>query len=176
MDIGKMKTAAAKLKGTHDFRNFCKMNVMATTNFVRHIMDVKIGRVEEINFNPFIIDYGKVNELESYADQEKKAQLLENLKKEHFEKYLEEEISNPFDQYYIRIKSNAFLWHQIRCIVTILFQIGSGLDEERVMDDLLNIEKYKSRPGYHYADPRFLTLTDCVYDPEPFGGKRYVLG
>ena len=111
MDIEKMKTAAAKLKGTHDFRNFCKMNVMATTNFVRHVMDVKIGKVEEIEFNPFIPDYGKVNELEGYPDAPNRDQLLENLKTKHFEKYLEPEIANPFDQFYIRIKSNAFLWH-----------------------------------------------------------------
>lgn len=81
---------------------------------------------------------------------------------------------NPFDQYYIRIKSNAFLWHQIRCIVTILFQIGKGVDDESIIDDLLDIEKFKSRPGYPYADPRYLTLTDCVYDPDPFG-ERYIL-
>ena len=43
------------------------------------------------------------------------------------------------------------------------------------MDDLLNIEKMPTRPGYPYADPRYLTLTDCVYDPEPFEGQRYLL-
>lgn len=176
MDIEKMRTAAAKLKGSHDFRNFCKLNVINTTNFVRYIMDVKIGKVEEIEFNPFIVDYGKVNELQQKPDFKNGEEKIEDLKKEHFEQFMEPEVANPFDQFYIRIKSNAFLWHQIRCIVTMLFQIGKGLDEESVMDDLLDIEKTKSRPGYHYADPRFLTLTDCVYDPEPFGGERYVLG
>ena len=64
MDIEKMRRAAEKLKGSHDFRNFCKQNVMATTNFVRHIMEVTIAPVQEIKFDPFIRDYGKINELE----------------------------------------------------------------------------------------------------------------
>ena len=66
MDISKMKSAASKFKGSHDFRNFCKLNVLSTTNFTRHIMDINIGKVEEIEFNPFIPDYGKVNELERH--------------------------------------------------------------------------------------------------------------
>jgi hypothetical protein len=68
MDIEKMRRAAEKLKGSHDFRNFCKQNVMATTNFVRHIMEVTIAPVEEIAFNPFIKDYGKLNELGLYPN------------------------------------------------------------------------------------------------------------
>lgn len=176
MDIEKMRVAAEKLKGSHDFRNFCKINVMATTNFVRYIMDVKIGKVEEIQFDPFIMDYGKVNEVNDHPEFKHGPEKIEELKERHLREFAEPEVKNPFDQFYIRIKSNAFLWHQIRCIVTILFQIGKGLDEEKVMDDLLNIEKMPSRPGYHYADPRYLTLTDCVYDPEPFDGDRYVLG
>ena len=66
------------------------------------------------------------------------------------------------------------MWHQIRCIVTILFQIGRGVDDEGIVEDLLDIDKFKSRPGYPYADPRYLTLTDCVYDPDPFG-TRFIL-
>jgi hypothetical protein len=42
--------------------------VIASTNFVRHIMEISIEKVEEINFNPFMIDYGKINELKMYPD------------------------------------------------------------------------------------------------------------
>jgi tRNA pseudouridine38/39 synthase len=60
-------------------------------------------------------------------------------------------------------------------MVTVLFNIGNGTDSVDIVSDLLDVEKMKARPGYPYADPRYLTLSDCVYDPEPFSGKRYVL-
>ncbi len=41
MDVGNMREAAKHLIGTHDFRNFCKMDLDQTTNFVRTIVDVQ---------------------------------------------------------------------------------------------------------------------------------------
>ncbi len=40
-----MKIAASKLVGRHDFRNFCKMDVVAVQNFERTIHSIDISLV-----------------------------------------------------------------------------------------------------------------------------------
>jgi tRNA pseudouridine38/39 synthase len=37
---------------------------------------------------------------------------------------------------YFLIQGNAFLWHQIRCMVAMLFYIGKGLEEPTIVDEL----------------------------------------
>lgn len=34
----------------------------------------------------------------------------------------------------MKIKGSAFLWHQIRCMVAVLFLIGQGLESSNVRD------------------------------------------
>ena len=98
MDIDKMKRAAQKLKGSHDFRNFCKKNVLATTSFVRYIMEVDISRVQEIHFDPFVQDYNRVDELELYPSFAKKSEKIEEIQEEYTSQFgIEEDIPNPFD-------------------------------------------------------------------------------
>ena len=46
-----MKKACQLLKGTHDFRNFCKMDVVNVNNFVREIIDIDIARMTDIEQN-----------------------------------------------------------------------------------------------------------------------------
>ena len=45
LDIGRMRAGAAHLVGEHDFRNFCKMDVVTTSNFVRNILSFEIEPV-----------------------------------------------------------------------------------------------------------------------------------
>lgn len=43
LSIANMKKAASYIEGTHDFRNFCKMDVKnGVTEFIRHIQSVQI--------------------------------------------------------------------------------------------------------------------------------------
>ena len=66
--------------------------------------------------------------------------------------------------YYFRIRATAFLWHQVRCIVGALFQVGQGLDEPEVFKQLLDIEANPKRPAYVLAEPEPLMLYRCEYD------------
>lgn len=43
--------------------------------------------------------------------------------------------------YVISIKGKAFLWHQIRCIMHVLFLIGQSKEEPDVVKELLNVDK-----------------------------------
>lgn len=41
----------------------------------------------------------------------------------------------------ITLVGQAFLWHQVRSIVAVLFLVGQGKEEPTIMVDLLDVEK-----------------------------------
>lgn len=67
------------------------------------------------------------------------------------------------DFYVFDLKGTAFLWHQVRCMVAVLFLAGQKLEAPSVVDDLLNIDKYPSKPVYEMANDIPLVLYDCVF-------------
>lgn len=71
--------------------------------------------------------------------------------------------------YRLEIMGQAFLWHQIRCIVSVLFMIGKGLEEPEVVQELLDVQKHPGKPAYPLADERPLVLHDCAYPNLHFG-------
>ena len=71
------------------------------------------------------------------------------------------ELSN--DICYFQIVGQAFLWHQIRCIASILFFVGRGLESPSVISDLLNVERHPGKPSYSLASEYPLVLHDCGY-------------
>lgn len=64
---------------------------------------------------------------------------------------------------YVQIHGQAFLWHQIRCIMQILFMIGRGLEQPDIVTELLNVTKNPGKPSYQLADDTPLVLHDCGY-------------
>lgn len=48
---------------------------------------------------------------------------------------------NAWDMFYFEIIGKAFLWHQVRCIMSILILIGQGNEDSDVLKELLNVEK-----------------------------------
>lgn len=69
---------------------------------------------------------------------------------------------------YVQIVGQAFLWHQIRCIVAVLFLVAKGLEEPTIVTELLNVQKHPGKPSYDMADERPLVLHDCTYKNVPF--------
>lgn len=113
-DLEKMREALQLLRGKHDFRNFCKMDVEKVYNFERLIHSVDL-------------------------------------------------VACGNDVCYFQILGQAFLWHQIRCIVSILFMVGRGQEEPCVISELLNIEKHPGKPSYPLAPERPLVLHQCGF-------------
>ena len=132
MDLDAMKLAISYLIGEHDFRNFCKIDIMNTRNFIRVI---------------------------------KEADIVE-LNQDHKE---------PESICYIMIKGNAFLWHQVRFIATILFHIGRGEENPELVKDLLNIKLTPARPAYGIANPEPLTLYDNFFPDIQFYYDPHIL-
>ncbi|KAL8131591.1 uncharacterized protein LOC141684342 [Apium graveolens] len=64
----------------------------------------------------------------------------------------------------IRIKGSAFLWHQVRCMVAVLFMIGEGLESPDVIDVLLDVDKTSRKPQYNMASEMPLVLQSCEFE------------
>lgn len=67
--------------------------------------------------------------------------------------------------YYFNLRGSAFLWHQVRHMIAILFLIGQHLEDPSIVKELLDVEKNPRKPHYEMADDMPLVLWDC-YFPE----------
>ena len=128
MDIDRIKSACRKLIGLHDFRNFCKRDESMTQKSV-------------------------LNELQQLDDDDEGQQ---NFMRRIFNFSVEPvhiNHQNPqLSVFMCIIRGSAFLWHQVRCMMAILFLIGRGQDDESVIDLLFDVEKLKDqRPNYDIA-------------------------
>lgn len=140
LDIEAMRTAAKLFEGSRDFRNFCKIEPgKQITNFVRRIFEADIVEVEDVGsvLLPSLDGVGMKPESVSGGKHPK--------------------------VYYFHVRGSAFLWHQIRHMVSVIFSVGQGLEAPSIISDLLDVEKYPRRPGYILADEVPLVLWDCIF-------------
>ncbi|XP_045457945.1 tRNA pseudouridine(38/39) synthase [Melitaea cinxia] len=123
LNIEAMKAACSELVGSHDFRNFCKMDVgNGVVEYTREILSATIL--------PFDVN----------------------------------DVDNPTSMYVLIIEGNAFLWHQIRCIMGILLLVGQGRESPDIVQELLNIDKNPRKPQYGIALDTPLNLYECSYE------------
>lgn len=64
----------------------------------------------------------------------------------------------------LTIKSNAFLWHQIRCIMGILLLVGREQEKPEIITELLDVEKCPRKPQYSMGHYIPLNLFYCEYN------------
>ncbi|KAI3484893.1 hypothetical protein L1887_51947 [Cichorium endivia] len=107
LDIGRMRDAAARLVGEHDFRNLCKIDASKQiTNYRRRIDGVSIDRVS----SHWPTQPSNINDTPE-GDEE---------------------------MYVLNLRGTAFLYHQVRNIMAILFLVGARLEEPSVVEELMN--------------------------------------
>jgi tRNA pseudouridine38/39 synthase len=76
---------------------------------------------------------------------------------------------NEYTRYYIFVRGQAFLWHQVRCMAAVLFEIGLGNERPdvvfRMLDDVARGSGpfSKGKPCYHMASAIPLLLFECTY-------------
>jgi tRNA pseudouridine38/39 synthase len=136
LDLDRMRAAASRLVGSHDFRNLCKLDPgKQITMFRRRVMRADI---EPLN---------------DYQD----------------------------GMYVFNLVGSAFLYHQVRHIMAVLFLVGSGLEDPSVVTTLMNVEEgletvgvpgdvqsqvievVDRKPEYQMADALPLLLWECGY-------------
>ncbi|RKU46921.1 hypothetical protein DL546_003603 [Coniochaeta pulveracea] len=140
LDIEAMRKAAKLYEGLHDFRNFCKVDMKKQVSmFHRRIFEADIVEVEDVE------------------------SALPYLSTDKFKpQHVMVQGSLP-KVYYFHVRGSAFLWHQIRHMVSVLFLVGQGYERPEVITELLDVKKYPGRPNYIIADDSPLVLWDCIF-------------
>ncbi|KAH7346780.1 pseudouridine synthase [Rhexocercosporidium sp. MPI-PUGE-AT-0058] len=146
LDIEKMREAAKLFEGDHDFRNFCKVDPgKQISNFERRIFFSDIQEVDDSTSGLAFVNHAALAP-ESVP-----------------------QTSNP-KIYTFTLHGSAFLWHQVRHMVAILFLVGQGLEKPSIISELLDVENNPGRPIYEMATDTPLVLWNCVFpredDPE----------
>lgn len=140
LDIDAMRKAAKMYEGLHDFRNFCKVDGgKQINNFERTIL---YSDIEEVDDQSGTMGYVNGSDFLPAGSQ----------------------ACNP-KVYTFTLHGSAFLWHQVRHMVAILFLVGQGLEKPSIVAELLDIEKTPRRPGYEMATDTPLVLWDCIFPP-----------
>ncbi|KAF1848932.1 pseudouridine synthase [Cucurbitaria berberidis CBS 394.84] len=143
LDIEAMKEGCKELVGLHDFRNFCKIDASKQiTNFNRRIFHADIEEVSHLSV-PSYISHAALSSPSFTCPSQGEPKM-----------------------YAFTLNGSAFLWHQVRSIVAILFLIGQGLESPSVIPALLDIESNPQRPKYEMASDAPLVLWDCVFPHE----------
>ncbi|KAJ1699531.1 hypothetical protein LUZ63_008043 [Rhynchospora breviuscula] len=76
--------------------------------------------------------------------------------------------SNDDELWELRIRGSAFLWHQVRCMVAVLFMIGQGFESPDIIDTLLDTNKIQRKPQYNMAPEIPLILRSCQFKDVSF--------
>lgn len=141
LNIAAMREAASYLVGTHDFRNFCKVDpTKQITNFERRIFHAGIEEISDLPMPGFL----KRDDLLPAGSKEAAGPKL----------------------YAFVVHGSAFLWHQVRHLVAVLFLVGQGLEHPSIVKDLLDIQKTPAKPKYEMANDAPLVLWDCIFPAE----------
>ena len=137
LDLDAMNEAIEQFEGTHNFINFCRIDVVATTNHERTIKKARIERFQEWQS-------------------------------------LEEDPRNQM--YYFHFIGNAFLWHQIRFMATILFMVGSHKEDPAIVGQMLDPTIFPRKPNYPISPEYPLILENCKYEKHEFSVTKEDVG
>ena len=108
LDIEAMKEGCKELVGLHDFRNFCKIDpTKQITNYTRRIFHADIEEVSPLSLPSSVSHLA----LQPHSSESSSKPAGEEPK-----------------LYAFTLHGSAFLWHQVRSIVAILFLIGQKLE------------------------------------------------
>lgn len=152
LDIAAMQEACSYFVGLHDFRNFCKIDESKQMpNCERRVLHAVINDVSQSDGPHFV---GKTPELAPNPG-------VSNVPFATGDG--SQAIANGPKVYCFEVHGTAFLWHQIRCMVAILFLIGQGLEKPSLVKELLDIQRTPGRPMYEMASDAPLVLWDCIF-------------
>ncbi|KAL9934022.1 hypothetical protein V8E36_007104 [Tilletia maclaganii] len=114
LDIAAMRDAARRLIGSHDFRNLCKVDSSKqVTNFIRRVDGVSID----------VVPHGHWATASASGQQEEQD---DGWSSEHM--------------YVFNLRGTAFLYHQVRHIMAVLFLVGARLEAPSIVDELINVQ------------------------------------
>ncbi|KAH7691393.1 pseudouridylate synthase [Aphelenchoides avenae] len=120
-----MNDACSRLVGSHDFRNFCRIDKNKARLETSYVREIRNAVVEPVSDGPS---------------------------------------TSAYDLLRVSVRGSGFLWHQIRCLVTLICEVGAGREEPSLITELLDVKVNAARPQYGMAKDVPLCLFDCSYD------------
>ncbi|KAI9807167.1 MAG: hypothetical protein M1825_005885 [Sarcosagium campestre] len=162
LDIDAMREAASHFLGLHDFRNFCKVDASKQlTSFERRIFHADIKEVQPHEAPLCHLARPEFGARSATPDATK----------DH-SSALTPGYANSPKIYTFEVHGSAFLWHQVRHMVGVLFLVGQGLEPPSVVRDLLDIKSHPRRPKYEMATDAPLVLWNCIFPKDEEGPRQ----
>ncbi|EAW09889.1 pseudouridine synthase DEG1 [Aspergillus clavatus NRRL 1] len=159
LDIDAMREAAKHFEGVHDFRNFCKLDTSKQIeNFERIIYHADIELVD-----PKHHPLGYVNQ-PGFQASENSVVGADTVAQ-----------ATAAQVYVFNLHGSAFLWHQVRHMVSILFLVGQGLESPSIVAELLDVSKNPRKPTYEMASDAPLVLWNCIFPDESNDSRKDAL-
>ena len=155
LDINRMREAARKFEGLHDFRNFCKLDASKQIdNFERRIFHSDIAEVSSHEQPAGYMNNPTFSQYTSDSTEPHRQPMSQSIS-----------IDTP-KLYAFTLHGSAFLWHQVRHMIAIIFLVGQGLEPPSLIDSLLDVQSNPCKPMYEMADDAPLVLWDCIFPTE----------
>ncbi|KAE8221213.1 hypothetical protein CF326_g8603 [Tilletia indica] len=143
LDVDAMRDAARRLLGSHDFRNLCKVDSSKqVTNFIRRVDGVGIDVVPH--------GHWPISPPPSSASSSSGSQ--DPWSTEHM--------------YVFNLRGTAFLYHQVRHIMAVLFLVGARLEDPSIVDALVNVQQGRAARDRAAVDALRRGLTDSNEEEE----------
>lgn len=160
LDIEAMREACKHYIGRHDFRNFCRVDTSKQIdNFERIIYHASIDLVDPSK-NPL-----------GYVESKEFQPTRNPVDSPNRSNANEEQPSTPL-VYTFTLHGSAFLWHQVRHMVAVLFLVGQGVESPSIVPELLDVSKNPRKPTYEMASDAPLVLWDCIFPDEESGNRE----
>ncbi|KAK8190601.1 pseudouridine synthase [Phyllosticta capitalensis] len=154
LDIEAMKEAASYLVGSHDFRNLCKVDpAKQITNFTRRIFHASI---EKWTPGSGLAKYTNSPALQPSGLSDDEREEVTGLSNDSVD-------ANGPGVFVFNVHGSAFLWHQVRHLIAVLFLVGQGLEKPTIVKELLDVETNPTKPKYEMAADAPLVLWDCLF-------------
>ncbi|KAJ1567424.1 tRNA pseudouridine synthase 3, partial [Cladochytrium tenue] len=160
LDLPRMRAAAARFVGEHDFRFFCKIDpTKPDIKYVRNVLAADVRTLDEVA-------------AEDAAASAAAAALSARYGASHPpgpDHQLHQQSPLAPDAFLVfEVTGHAFLWHQVRCMAAILLLVGRGLEQPALVDHLLDPAAHPAgagRPLYKIGPELPLVLVECAYPP-----------
>lgn len=179
MNLSRMQEAANFLTGPHDFRNFCKMDVVGLSHFERNIRAVKVQYCHHSNVPAASTHQATTASHSSSPSSSSSSTFSSSSSSSSAPSSASSPLTShvplppvvPIPGYVpaadrlceITVVGEAFLYHQIRCIVALLFLVGLGRESPKTIETLLDIQQCPRKPNYRMASDVPLVLWDCAF-------------
>ena len=184
LNLAAMQAAADQLVGSHDFRNFCKIDPTMSSHFTRKLTSIQVKACEQVPedcvqatapwpcsqaaWREDALNSSGGRDVDEEVDKAAVAVATANAYGRGANLPLTAAAAlHPDILCELLIHGNAFLYHQVRCMAAVLFLIGRGVEDVSLVARLLDVQATPNKPQYAMAPEQPLVLYDTCFPALP---------